>query len=196
MMPIFFSKSSMPVYLERFHSPSFSAELAWGMWRARLRMWPTVSSAAETMLEVGALTTMTPACVADLMSTLSSPTPARAMTLRFFAAAMASASTWVAERTRIASTSAMADSSWERSAPSIWRISKSGPNASTVAGESSSARRTTGLVADTGWHLTLDNFGTVLDKERMRGPDTTPDQPRISNLGKDSGAGERCYGPV
>ena len=31
------------------------------MWRARLRMWPTVSSAAEMMFEVGAFTTMTPA---------------------------------------------------------------------------------------------------------------------------------------
>ena len=46
-------------------------------------MWPTVSSAAEMMLEVGALTTMTPAVVAALMSTLSSPTPARAMTRSF-----------------------------------------------------------------------------------------------------------------
>src|SRR6476646_7085396 len=102
------------------------------------------------MFDVGALTTITPACVAALMSTLSRPTPARAMTLRFFAAAMASASTCVAERIRIASTSAIAESSWERSAPSVWRISKSGPRASTVAGESSSARSTTGLVLVTG----------------------------------------------
>ena len=43
-------------------------------------MWPTVSSAAEMMFDVGALTTMTPAVVAVLMSTLSSPTPARATT--------------------------------------------------------------------------------------------------------------------
>ena len=43
-------------------------------------MWPMVSSAAEMMFEVGALTTMTPAFVAALMSTLSRPTPARAMT--------------------------------------------------------------------------------------------------------------------
>src|SRR6478735_4721560 len=72
-------------------------------------MWPTVSSAAEMMLEVGALTTMTPALVADLMSTLSSPTPARAMTLRFLATPMTSASTFVAERTRIASASETAE---------------------------------------------------------------------------------------
>ena len=40
------------------------------------------------MFEVGALTTMTPAVVAALMSTLSSPTPARATTLSTGAAAM------------------------------------------------------------------------------------------------------------
>ena len=39
-------------------------------------------SAAETMLEVGALTTMTPRAVAAGTSTLSRPTPARATTLQ------------------------------------------------------------------------------------------------------------------
>ena len=98
------------------------------------------------MLEVGALTTITPAWVAALTSTLSRPTPARATTLSRLAAASASASTLVAERTRIASTSAMAGSSSARSAPLQWRISKSGPSASTVAGLSSSAMSTTGLL--------------------------------------------------
>ncbi len=93
MMPMVFSNSSTPVYLERFHCPSASAPCAAGMWRARLRMWPTVSSAAEMMFEVGAFTTMTPASVAALISTLSSPTPARAITFSCCAAAMASAST-------------------------------------------------------------------------------------------------------
>ena len=97
------------------------------------------------MLEVGALTTITPAWVAALTSTLSSPTPARATTLRRVAAASASASTLVAERTRIASTSRIAASSSARSAPLQVRISKSGPSASMVAGLSSSAMSTTGL---------------------------------------------------
>ena len=60
------------------------------------------------MLEVGALTTITPCWVAALTSTLSRPTPARATTLSRVAAASASASTLVALRTRIASTSAIA----------------------------------------------------------------------------------------
>ena len=73
----------MPVYFERFHSPFVSAAWAGLMWRAAASMSATASSAALTMLEVGALTTMTPAWVAALTSTLSRPTPARATTLSF-----------------------------------------------------------------------------------------------------------------
>ena len=58
------------------------------------------------MLEVGALTTMTPRAVAAGTSTLSSPTPARATTFSRGAAAIASASIWVALRTITASASA------------------------------------------------------------------------------------------
>jgi hypothetical protein len=65
---------------------------------------------------------MTPAWVAAFTSTLSSPTPARATIFSRVAAASASASTLVAERTRIASTSTIADSSSPRSAPLHWRI--------------------------------------------------------------------------
>src|SRR3954470_24974951 len=136
----------MPVYFDRFHSPLRRAEWAGLMWRAAARSRPTASSAALTMLEVGAFTTITPVWVAAFTSTLSRPTPARATTWRFLAAARASASTLVAERTRIALTSAMAGSSSARSAPLQCRISKSGPSASTVAGLSSSAMSTTGLL--------------------------------------------------
>ena len=116
--PTVLSVSSTPEYLERFHCPALRAALAGAMLRAQASSRPTASSAALTMLDVGAFTTMTPNCVAALTSTLSSPTPARATTLRFLPAASASASTEVAERTRIASTSTMAASSAERSAPS------------------------------------------------------------------------------
>ena len=106
------------------------------------------NSAADTMFEVGAFTTMTPAVVADLTSTLSSPTPARAMTLRFLPAAIASASSLVAERIRMALASASAASRAGRSVPSRCRMSKSGPSASTVAGESSSAISTIGFATN------------------------------------------------
>ena len=98
------------------------------------------------MFEVGALTTMTPAAVAAGISTLSSPTPARAITFNPLAAAIASASIFVAERIKTASTPApSAASNCPRSAPSQLRTSKSGPSASSVAGLSSSAIKTTGL---------------------------------------------------
>ena len=85
-MPTVFSNSSMPVYLLRFHSPRVSAACAGLMWRAAASIRATASSAALTMLEVGALTTITPFWVAALTSTLSSPTPARATTLSRLAA--------------------------------------------------------------------------------------------------------------
>ena len=136
------------MYFERFHSPAASEACAAGMCRASDRMWPMVSSAALMMFEVGALTTMTPAAVADVRSTLSSPTPARATTLSCGAAAIASASICVAERISTALASASAESSAARSVPSTSRMSKSGPRASTVAGESCSAIRTTGLATE------------------------------------------------
>ncbi len=136
----------MPVYRDRFHSPFFSAAWAGLMWRAAASISATASSAADTMLEVGAFTTMTPDWVAARTSTLSRPTPARATTLSDGAAASASASTFVAERTSSASASTIAASSSARSAPLQLRISKSGPSASTVAGLSSSAMSTTGLL--------------------------------------------------
>ena len=98
------------------------------------------------MFDVGALTTMTPAAVAAGISTLSSPTPARAITFRPFAAAIASASIFVAERIKTASTPlASAARSSARFAPSQLTTSKSGPKASSVAGLSSSAIKTIGL---------------------------------------------------
>ena len=144
--PITLSATSTPVYLLRFHSPLCKASLAGAILRALASSRPTANSAALTIFEVGALTTMTPARVAAFRSTLSRPTPARATTLSFFATLSASASTIVAERTKIASTSTIAASNSARFAPSQVMISKSGPRASTVAGESSSAMSTRGLV--------------------------------------------------
>ena len=98
------------------------------------------------MLDVGAFTTMTPAAVDAGISTLSNPTPARAITFKPLAAAIASASILVADRINTASTPfASADSNSLRSAPLQLRTSKSGPNAANVAGLNSSAIRTTGL---------------------------------------------------
>ena len=110
-MPTTLSCSSTPVYADRFHLPSLSDAIACGTFRASASSSATACSAALTMLEDGALTTITPAFVAASTSTLSSPTPARATTRSRGAAAIASASIWVALRTMTASTSASAGSS-------------------------------------------------------------------------------------
>ncbi len=64
---------STPVYFDRFHSPALRAALALAVFRATASSRATACSAAETMLEVGALTTMTPRAVAAGTSTLSRP---------------------------------------------------------------------------------------------------------------------------
>ena len=145
-MPRVFSNNSAPVYLDLAHLPPLSAACAGEIDLADARSNPIASSAAETIFEVGAFTTITPAAVAAGISTLSNPTPARAITFNPFAADIASASIFVAERINTASTPLdNAASNSLRSAPLQLRTSKSGPSASNVAGLNSSAINTTGL---------------------------------------------------
>ncbi|BAC18188.1 conserved hypothetical protein [Corynebacterium efficiens YS-314] len=143
-IPTVLPKISTPLKEERFHSPSRRVASAAGIWRAVDRSRETACSQAEWMLEVGALATMTPASVAAGMSTLSRPTPARPTIFRLGAAAMTSASTLVAERTRRASASLTASSSSGRLGPSTQRTSTASPSASTVDCASLSAISTTG----------------------------------------------------
>ena len=118
-MPRVFSNNSAPVYLERAHLPLRSAACAGETKRADAKISAIANSAAETIFEVGALTTMTPAAVDAGISTLSKPTPARAITFKPLAAAIASASILVAERIKTASTpAANAGRSSARFAPS------------------------------------------------------------------------------
>src|SRR3712207_8510792 len=77
MTPIVLSVTSTPVNFDRFHWPWRSDASAAGMCRAAASSSATACSAALTMLDVGALTTMTPRSVAAATSTLSSPMPAR-----------------------------------------------------------------------------------------------------------------------
>ena len=130
---------------DRFHSPADSDAWAAGTRRRTLNSSAMACSAAERMLDCGALTTSTPRAVAAGTSTLSNPIPARATTWSRGAAASASASIVVALRMRTASASASAGSRAARSAPSVRRISQLSPSSVTAAGESSSASRTTGL---------------------------------------------------
>jgi hypothetical protein len=105
-MPSVFSNSSAPVYFERAHLPWRSAACAGEIKRADESRSAIANSAALTIFDVGAFTTMTPAVVAAGISTLSNPTPARAITFKPFAAAIASASIFVADLIKTASTPA------------------------------------------------------------------------------------------
>ena len=80
-MPTVLPSSSTPVNELRFHCPARRLASAAGMCRAAASSSATACSAAETMFEVGALTTITPRAVAAGTSMLSRPTPARATTL-------------------------------------------------------------------------------------------------------------------
>ncbi len=97
-MPSVLSASSTPSHFERSQRPATSAACAWGTLRAWASSNAMVCSAAERMLDCGALTTMTPAEVAASTSTLSRPMPARPTTTRSVPAASTSAVTVVAER--------------------------------------------------------------------------------------------------
>ncbi len=98
-MPSVFPASSMPSHLLRSQRPAVSALCAWGTLRAMDKISAMVCSAAESTLDCGALTTITPCLVAASTSMLSSPTPARATTTNCLPAANIAASTMVAERT-------------------------------------------------------------------------------------------------
>ena len=93
MMPSVFSDSSTPVQRERSQRPALSAALAWGTLRACARSNAIVCSAADSVFDCGALTTMTPRSVAAATSTLSSPMPARPTTINSDPAARTSAVT-------------------------------------------------------------------------------------------------------
>ncbi len=103
MMPRVRPRSSTPVKELRFHSPFRSDASAAAVLWARASMSVIVCSAAETVLPVGALTTTMPALVAASRSTLSTPTPARPMTIIRVALAMMSAVTLTWLRTNRAS---------------------------------------------------------------------------------------------
>jgi hypothetical protein len=72
-----------------------------------LRAWDRssaiVCSAADTMFDCGAFTTITPRRVAASTSTLSRPIPARATTFRLSPASSTAAVTFVCDRTTSAS---------------------------------------------------------------------------------------------
>ena len=86
--------------MKRFfsHLPAWVEASACGIWRASANIMAMACSAVVIELPNGVFMTMTPLAVAAGMSTLSTPMPARPMTLRFLARSRIFAVTLVAER--------------------------------------------------------------------------------------------------
>ena len=80
------------------HLPAWVEALAWGICRASAIIMAMACSAVVMELPNGVFITTMPRAVAAAMSTLSTPMPARPMTLSRPAASMISAVTLVAER--------------------------------------------------------------------------------------------------
>ena len=94
-----FPCNSTPWKRSRSHRPVRRAASACGTFLACASMSAIVCSAADTMFDCGAFTTMTPRRVAASTSTLSRPIPARAITASRSPASITSAVTFVCDRT-------------------------------------------------------------------------------------------------
>ena len=103
MMPRILPISSTPMKRDFSHLPAWVEALAWGIWRAAAIIMAIECSAVVMALPKGAFMTTTPRAVAASTSMLSTPMPARPITLSRPALSRAAASTWVAERTAIPS---------------------------------------------------------------------------------------------
>ena len=90
--------SSTPMNFDFSHLPAWVEVLACGISRASANIMAMACSAVVMALPKGVFITTTPLAVAAFRSTLSTPMPARPMTLRLVAALISSAVALVAER--------------------------------------------------------------------------------------------------
>ena len=97
-IPKFFPVSSVPIKLDFSHFPAWVDLSAVVISRARLQIIEIACSAVVTAFPKGVFITTTPAADAASTAMLSTPIPARPTTFKFFALAITSAVTFVAER--------------------------------------------------------------------------------------------------
>src|SRR5580698_5662619 len=150
MMPRVFPNISTPRNLFFSHLPARVEASASGICRASDSMSVIACSAVVIELPNGVFITMMPRAVAAGMSTLSTPMPARPITLRFLACSSIFAVTLVAERMASPSKPLMAAASLSLSLPRLGWKSTSTPRSlkmATAAGDSASEIRTLGAVA-------------------------------------------------
>ena len=98
-MPMVLLKTSLPSRAFFSHLDCFMNMFACGMLRVRAIIMAMVCSPVVTVLPPGVFMTTMPCLLAAGMSMLSTPAPARPMTLSFFPAEMISGVALVAERT-------------------------------------------------------------------------------------------------
>ncbi len=149
MMPSVLPVSSRPMKRFFSHLPAWVEASAAAIWRDTANIIAMACSAVVMELPKGVFITMTPARLAAGMSTLSTPMPARPITLRFLAAARTFSVTFVAERMARPSTSFTASRSASLSLPRFGSKRTSTPRSRkicTAASDSASEMRTTGLV--------------------------------------------------
>src|SRR6266568_9527187 len=137
--------------MKRFfsHLPAWVEASACGIWRASASMSEIACSAVVIELPKGVFITMMPLAVAAGISTLSTPIPARPITLRFFAFSRIFGVTFVAERIARPSNPPTSSASFSLSAPSLGWKSTSMPRSLkiwTAAGERASEMRTRGAM--------------------------------------------------
>jgi hypothetical protein len=101
--PSVLSASSRPPKRERSHVPALRVAWACGIDRDSASSSPIVCSAADTTVDSGAFATTIPRREAASTSTLSTPTPARPITLRLSARSIRSLVRCVPLRMMIAS---------------------------------------------------------------------------------------------
>ncbi len=138
--------------MKRFfsHLPAWVEASACGIWRASASISVMACSAVVIELPNGVFITMMPLAVAAGMSTLSTPMPARPITLRCFACSRTFGVTLVAERMARPSKLPISSASLSLSPPSLGWKSTSTPRSlkiCTAAGESASEMRTLGGIA-------------------------------------------------
>ena len=98
MIPSFLPVISVPINFDFSHLPATVDIWACGICLVSDSIIEMACSAVVTALPNGVFITMTPACVAAGISTLSTPIPARPTTFKFGAASNTSAVTFVADR--------------------------------------------------------------------------------------------------
>ncbi|EBA13613.1 hypothetical protein RCCS2_06989 [Roseobacter sp. CCS2] len=141
--------SSTPIKRDFSHLPAWVDAFASGIWRATAIIMEIACSAVVIEFPKGVFITMIPFLEAAGISTLSTPIPARPMTLRFSAAAMIFSVALVADRIASPSYCPITSSSFALSLPRSGWKSTSMPRSlkiCTAAGESLSEISTLGAI--------------------------------------------------